>query len=107
SWRMASTDRSPGIITDQRLARVVEFMTMHFAESLSLDRLAREAGISKFHFAHLFRSRTGMTPHGFLVQLRMDAARRMLTTTDLTVSEIAASCGYANAAHFGAAFQRR
>jgi AraC family transcriptional regulator len=108
SWRLPSSpDRSPGLVSDQRLARVIDFMTIHFAESLSLERLAREAGISKFHFAHLFRERTGMTPHRYLVQLRMDAARRMLTTTELTVSEIAAACGYETPAHFGAAFQRR
>lgn len=107
SWAMPATDRSPGVITDQRLARVVEYMSVHFAEPLRLEQLAREAGISKFHFAHLFRERTGMTPHRYLVQLRMDAARRMLASTGLTVSEIAAACGYDSPAHFGAAFQRR
>lgn len=108
TWRApAAPERSPGVISDQRLARVVEYMTLHFAEPLNLERLAREAGISKFHFAHLFRERTGMTPHRYLVQLRMDAARRMLTSTELTVSEIAAACGYDSPAHFGAAFQSR
>ena len=107
AWGMPATDRSPGVITDQRLARVIEYMSVHFAEPLRLEQLAREAGISKFHFAHLFRERTGMSPHRYLVQLRMDAARRMLTATALTVSEIAAACGYESPAHFGAAFQRR
>lgn len=108
SWHAPSSDtRDPGVISDQRLARVIDYMTLHFAEPLHLDRLAREAGISKFHFAHLFRERTGLTPHRYLVQLRMDAARSLLTSTDRTVSEIAASCGYDSPAHFGAAFQRR
>jgi AraC family transcriptional regulator len=99
--------RRPGAIADHRLARVLEYMSAHFAEPLRLDRLGREAGVSKFHFARLFRERTGVTPHGYLVQLRMDAACRLLATTDLTVAEVAAACGYATAAHFGSAFRTR
>ncbi len=108
SWGAhASTDRSPGVITDQRLSRVLDYMSTHFADRIDLQRLAREAGMSKFHFAHLFRERTGMSPHAYLVQLRMSAARRMLASTERTVAEIAASVGYGSPAHFGAAFQRR
>jgi AraC family transcriptional regulator len=108
SWgAVASTDRSPGVITDKRLARVVEYMTIHFADPIDLDRLSREAGMSKFHFAHLFRERTGTSPHRYLVQLRLSAARRMLASTERTVAEIAASSGFDSPAHFGAAFRRR
>lgn len=108
SWvAEARVDRSPGVITDKRLARVVEYMTMHFADPIDLGRLSREAGMSKFHFAHVFRERTGTSPHRYLVQLRLSAARRMLVSTERTVAEIAASCGYESPAHFGAAFLRR
>lgn len=108
SWTaFASRDRSPGVLGDRRLARVVEYMTEHFGEPIDLTRLSREAGMSKFHFAHVFRARTGMTPHRYLVQLRMNAARRMLVSSERTVAEIAAACGYESPAHFGAAFHRR
>lgn len=108
SWgSLLSSDRSPGVISDRRLARVVDYMATHFAEPINLDRLSGEAGMSKFHFAHLFRERTGMTPHRYLVQLRMNEARRLLSTTELTVAEVATSCGYDSPAHFGAAFRRR
>lgn len=99
--------RSEGRIADPRLARVLEYMSVHFAEPLDLARLAREAGVSKFHFARLFRDRTSTTPHRHLVDLRLAAAGRMLTGTDRSIGEVAAACGYENAAHFGAAFRRR
>lgn len=100
-------ERSPGALTDRRLARVIEYMNTHFAEPLDLTRLAREAGVSKFHFAKLFRERVGTSPHRYLVDLRMIAARRMLDATELTIAEVAVKCGYENAAHFGAAWKRR
>ena len=108
SWLEVREDRrDPGVISDGRLARVVEYMSARFAEPLALGDLAAEAGVSKFHFARLFRESTGTTPHAFLVQLRMEAARRMLASTDLGVAEVAASCGFARAAHFGTAFTKR
>ena len=99
--------RDPGVIADRRLARVIEFMTLHLAESLSLERLATEAGVSKFHFTRLFRLATGSTPNAFLLQLRMEAACRMLSTTDLPIGDIAVRCGFARAEHFSAAFAKR
>jgi len=99
--------RLPGTITDKRLARVLDYMSAHFAEPLSLGDLAAEAGVSKFHFTRLFRACTGTTPHGFLVELRLDAARALLTTTGLSVAAIAARCGFARAAYFGTAFTKR
>ncbi len=108
SWLDMQEDRrDPGVIADKRLARVVEYISANFAEPLALDDLAGEAGVSKFHFTRLFRERTGATPHAFLVQIRMTAARRMLMTTDLSVAEIAARCGFVRPAHFGTAFTRR
>ncbi|MGH6965855.1 MAG: helix-turn-helix domain-containing protein [Phenylobacterium sp.] len=102
-----SGGRDPGVLLDRRLARVVEFMNAHFAEPLKLDRLAQEAGISKFHFARRFRESVGLTPHGFLLDLRLNRGRDLLAKTEESVTRIAAACGYERSGHFGAAFQRR
>jgi AraC family transcriptional regulator len=100
-----STDRRlPGVLTDRRLAKVVEYMSANFADSLTIEQLAAEAAISKFHFVRLFCERVGEPPHAFLVRLRMDNARRLLTTTDLSIGDVAIECGYRTAAAFVAAF---
>jgi AraC family transcriptional regulator len=91
-------------LTDQRLARVLELMRARYADPLSLEMLASEAYVSKFHFSRLFRAQTGLSPHAFLVAERMKAARRLLATTDLPVFEIATRAGY-RSAHFGVAFK--
>ena len=105
---MNSEDRrSGGILTDARLARVIEFMSCHFAEPLTLERLAAEACISKFHFVRLFRERVGQSPHRYLAELRLDAAQRMLISSELSIAEIALECGYSTATHFSTSFARR
>lgn len=105
-WDPATDTRSAGVLDDRRLARVVEYMSEHLDEPLSLGRLAREAGISVHHFGRLFRERVGRTPHAYLTGMRMGLARRLLQTTDLGVGEVAEACGYTNAAAFATAFLR-
>ena len=103
----ATDRRTAGTITDRRLARVTDYMRAHLAAPLTLDVLAREAHVSKFHLVRLFRGRTGVTPHAFLVGLRLDAGRRLLAATNQSVGQVATACGYASAAAFGAAFRSR
>ena len=107
-WSEPSQDRrSPGTLSDRRLAHVLEYVSAHYAQPLSLDQLAREACVSRFHFGRLFKERVGVTPHHYLVKIRLDAAASLLSDTDMSVLEIALTCGYGSAAHFTAAFHRR
>ena len=107
-WLQLGDDaRDPGRISDQRLNRVLQYMGDRLSEPLTLDQLATEVGISKFHFARLFRERTGVTPHAHLVQLRLECAAHLLTSTDRRIGDISRHCGFASAAHFGATFSRR
>jgi AraC family transcriptional regulator len=93
-------------ISDYRLVRVLEYIEAHMSERLDLRVLAREAGISPFHFATLFRKAVGATPHRHVQYLRMQAAKAMLRDTDKSILDIALSCGFGSASHFAAAFHR-
>jgi AraC family transcriptional regulator len=97
-------DRSAARLTDARLSAVLELIRAEFAAPLSLDRLAAEARVSKYHFGRLFRQATGTTPHAYLVRVRLDTAREMLAETDLSVGQIARRCGYGGSSRFTAAF---
>lgn len=92
-------------ITDKRMLRVLEFLEQNFTSSLTIEHMAREAGVSPFHFARLFKARMGVAPHGYVVQLRLNHARFLLAETDLSVAEIALACGYLHHGHFAAAFE--
>ena len=94
-------------ISDYRLVRVLEYVEAHLSERLDLRVLAREAGISPFHFAALFTKTVGATPHRHVQHLRMQAAKAMLRDTDKTILDIALSCGFGSASHFAVAFRRQ
>lgn len=97
----------PRPLLERRLREVLNLMEVHYAEDLTLERLAAEASVSKFHFIRLFRRATGTPPHAHLAQVRLAAARTMLLETDLSVAQISARCGFARANHFSTAFRAR
>jgi AraC family transcriptional regulator len=106
-WRHVSDDvRLSPVITDRRLARVIEYMSAYLDQPLTLDALAREAGISTHHFGRRFRERTGYGPAAYLTMLRMERAQQLLRTTDLPVAEIGFRCGYPRPSAFSTAFLR-
>lgn len=71
-----------------------------------LDRLAAQAGLSRFHFNRLFKSATGVAPSRYHISLRMDEAKRQLRETKKSVVEIALDVGYATPSHFAQLFRR-
>ena len=104
--KLAHAERTAGAMSDRRLARVLEMMSARSTESLTLAELAGEAGVSKFHFARLFRAKVGLTPHAVLARLRLEAVQTLLLGTDLDIKTIAARCGFTHASQLTTAFSR-
>ncbi|MBD2869227.1 helix-turn-helix transcriptional regulator [Paenibacillus arenilitoris] len=69
-------------------------------EPWSLERMAELAGYSPYHFLRLFRQVMGKTPNRYVAECRIVAAKLLLSTTSLTVTEIAARCGFAQTSYF-------
>jgi len=95
-----------GGLPPARRRRVEEFLMTHLADDIGLDALAAIAGLSPKHFARAFRQSTGMPPHRWLIERRIDRAKALLLTTDLSLAEIALACGFADQSHFTAAFRK-
>ncbi len=66
----------------------------------NLKQLAKESGVSPYHLCRLFKKHLGVTPWIYFTHLRLNAACKLLKTTNLSVSEIASLLGYATPAHF-------
>jgi AraC family transcriptional regulator len=95
-----------GRVEDARVRRAIDLMYDRFREPLSLDDLAAEAAISRFHFLRMFRRATGVTPHAYLLRIRLRHAERRLAIGNEGVGEIAIGSGFESPAHFAAAFRR-
>lgn len=79
-------------------------MDRDFARPLDLDALAREAGYSRFHFARAFRATFGETPRAYLTRRRIERAKDLLRSANLSVTEICTLVGFASLGSFSARF---
>jgi AraC family transcriptional regulator len=93
-------------LPSHKLRLVTEWMDAHMAESFSLATLAGIAGMSEFHFNRLFRRAVGMPPSQYQIKLRIDAARRLLRETKISVATISNDVGYSNPSHFAQLFRK-
>lgn len=89
------------------LAHVLEYMTAHLDEELTVESLARLANMSPRTFARRFRAETGSTPYDWLLGQRVSAAQLLLEQGDDTVDAVAAKSGFGTAAALRHHFTRR
>ena len=93
-------------LPQDKLKDVLVFIDESLGESVKVRALAERVGLSQFHFARMFRRSVGRPPHGYLTDLRMERAKRLLRETDLPLARVAALVGYQTQAHFTGVFHR-
>jgi transcriptional regulator GlxA family with amidase domain len=91
---------------DHTVHAAQELIEADLDHPLKIDGVAAHVGVSVRTLARRFKTATGLTPGEFQAQARMMAARRLLETTDMTVTEIKRAVGYHDSAAFGRAFKR-
>ncbi|MGA2613132.1 MAG: AraC family transcriptional regulator [Spirochaetia bacterium] len=75
-------------IAGRALERVLALIDVRYNHRLDIDALCSEAHFSRFHFIRTFRTRLFETPHQYIVRKRIDKARELLATSDMSVTEI-------------------
>lgn len=88
------------------MAAAVQAMSDHLDGHLSIDRLAKIAGMSRAAFFVKFKQMYGTTPARFLQSLRIERGKKLLLQSDYTISQIAYECGFEHPSHFTIAFKR-
>lgn len=97
--------RTAGQTLDQDvIARAIQFILDHLFEPIAVGDVAAHVSLSASHFSRLFRSRTGYSPHEYIVLRRIDEAKSLLHTTALSVKEIAFRVGYHSEVNFISSF---
>jgi AraC family transcriptional regulator len=98
--------RPPRVLQTPALALVLDYVEANLDRPMALADLAAVAGLSVFHFARVFRRSVGQTPRRYVMERRVDAARRRLAAGGEPIIEVAAACGFASSTHFASAFRR-
>ena len=96
--------RPRGALAPWQERRVKEMLEQDLAGDAPLSRYAAECGLSVRHFGRAFRQSTGMPPHRWLTQRRIERAQRLLRDPRLSLPEVALACGFADQSHFTRVF---
>lgn len=93
-------------LSKYKLRTVFDYINEHLCEKITLTELARELDMSHFYFSRLFKISTGITPHQYLIQQRIERAKQLLRQPDKTIADVAMDCGFANPSHFAKHFRK-
>ena len=85
--------------------RARTYLVEHWDQPVSLAVLSSAAGLSRFELVRQFRAQTGLTPHAFQTNVRINRARELLRTGD-PIAQVAAACGFADQPHLTRTFRR-
>lgn len=103
-WAMNDEPQASDVAQTAAVERVIKYMYANLADEITIDDMARTAMFSKFHFSRLFRAVTGLSPGRFLSAVRLQAAKRMLISTTMSVTEICFRAGYNSVGTFSSRF---
>lgn len=88
------------------LLRACAHIERHLGDAMTLSELANVAGVSRFHFARLFRVSTGYSPMAYLLRKRIERAKSLLGRGGMPICEIAAMLGFSDQSHFSRTFRK-
>jgi AraC family transcriptional regulator len=89
-----------------QLRRAMDFMHAHLSGNISLKQLASACDLSVSYFARGFKNGTGVSPHRWLVETRIEKAKDLLLNTKMPLAEVAVACGFADQCHLTRKFRR-
>lgn len=95
-----------GALDKRRLSRVKDFIEANIERNMKLEELAKIACLSPYHFARAFKASTGVAPHQYMMNQKLDLAKALLSDDNYKLIEVAFKSGFANQAHFTRAFKR-
>jgi AraC family transcriptional regulator len=95
-----------GGLPKRRLDRVLEYIAANLSQSLSLTEIAEIAGMSPYHFARLFKTSTGLSPHQFVLAQRIERAKHLLRGGKSSVIDVALQSGFDGQSHFSKMFRK-
>lgn len=95
-----------GRLPQHKLRLIIDYINDHLECELSLNELAAIAQLSQYHFCRTFKQATGLSPHQYLIQQRIERAKQLLKQSEMTIPEVAISCGFTHQSHLCRHFKR-
>ena len=93
-------------LSPRKLSQAIDYLHFHLSSDVSLAELAQTVGFSQSHFSNLFKQSTGKTPYQYLLQLRVERAKKLLAQSDSAIAEIATEVGFYDQSHLARHIRR-
>src|SRR5262249_35451316 len=103
---LSLSGRSPRRLPRHKLRVALEYIQDNLADGVSLPALARAAGTSPYPFAKGFKEATGRAPYRYVLEQRVERARRLLEGGKLSLAEVALAVGFSSQSHLTTVFRR-
>ena len=91
----------------KRISAARDWMEAHYKDNITLEDIASIAAMNSQHFLRMFKQVYSITPHQYLIDLRLKKARQLLDSNDMTISDICQSVGFESAFSFSVLFKKR
>jgi transcriptional regulator GlxA family with amidase domain len=91
---------------DSRIEAAIQFMHLECQSNFRVRDLARRVNLSPWHFTHLFKAETSVSPKQYLSTLKIKKAEDLLNSSFLSVKEVAAIVGFGDRSHFSRDFKK-
>ena len=104
--RAIAPQRVGGALSPLQWQRVKEYCVAHLGEKITLDALAALCDLGRFQFLRQFKQTVGMTPHAWLLRLRLEYACALLASSPQTIADVAQRVGFYDQSHFNRAFRQ-
>lgn len=91
----------------RRVQKVQEYINKHYMEEIRLQQISNLAGMTPVAFSRFFKLRTGKSPSGYIIDLRLGFAVRLLIDSTHSIAEICYECGFNNLSNFNRIFKKK
>jgi len=105
--RLIDVNALPNHITEKfEIEKVLDYMHQKFGEKLTVGKMANIAKMSESNFIRCFKKQTGISPMEYLIEIRLNKAKKLLVSDTKSITEISLMCGFNSISHFSASFTK-
>ena len=101
-----STSSKSATAIEEKFEKVINYINKHFAEDISSSYLSQKFGYEEAYFCRKFKKNTGITVMKYMQVLRMEEAKKLILKSELSIKDIALTCGFSDTAYFTNCFKK-
>lgn len=105
-YELDQTSIQSDTLHEKTIASAIQYLENNYKEPISLTELSNHVNLSPYYFLKVFKNHMNCTPHQYLINTRINHAKHLLHHTNLSVNEIAFSCGFNSTSHFVTTFKK-